>query len=141
MSRGVLKSGERIPGLLRFGSVGAVATLAYVAAYALLQLVLSIEPIRASALAYGAGMAVSWVGQSRWTFGRSSVARDSLPKFVALSLVGLSVATGTVWFADSLLGISPIWGAVVTCGLIPLASFAIMNLWVFVAGPEQTRAR
>ena len=136
MTRGALKIGDRIGGLLRFGGVGVIATLAYVVAYSVLQLALSVEAVFASALAYGVGMAVSWLGQSRWTFGRETVTRSSLPKFVGLSLLGLIVATVAVWVARDVLGIAPVWGAVVTCGLIPLASFAVMNLWVFVSGPE-----
>ena len=121
---------RRLLGLAsRFGVVGVAATLTYLAVANLLIHFASVGPGISSVLAYLAGMAVSYIGQSRWTFqGAGSEGR--LARFVILSLVGL-MTSFVAPLAAVRVGCPAAVGTAVPVLAVPLLSFVAMKWWVF----------
>ncbi len=114
----------------RFSVVGVVATAVYfVVANVLISLTL-LAPEGASVLAYIAGMIVSFLGQSRYTFKVETNTSVQLVRFCIVSALGMFISWG--WLrATELLQVSAFWGTVLVSISIPLISFVAMKLWVF----------
>jgi putative flippase GtrA len=122
--------------LLRFGSVGMLSTLVYVLVANLLTWLTSMGSAEASVAGYLAGMAVSFTGQSRFTFGLRETGAIHLLRFCLLSALGLAISYWCVRLATDLLGIAPVWGTLGTAILVPLVSFIAMKFWVFTPQPR-----
>ncbi|MFN7180346.1 GtrA family protein [Hyphomonas sp.] len=115
----------------RFTVVGILATVTYFLVANALILLVQAEPRLASVSAYLAGMAVSFFGQSRFTFKIDSTRFGHVWRFVILSALGLSVSYFSVPLAQDVLGLHPSWATVITMVLVPLLSFILMKFWVF----------
>ena len=115
--------------LSRFGMVGLAATATYLVVANLLMMAGTI-PVYGSVAGYLAGMAVSFLGQSRFTFRIRKAQQHHLMRFCLLSAVGLFVSYAAVQGAGAA-GLAPVIGTIATAILIPLMSFAAMKLWVF----------
>lgn len=120
--------------LSRFSLVGIAATLTYFVVANLLMAATAMEPVFASVLAYLAGMAVSFTGQSRLTFTVKAHSWRHLAKFCVMSAAGLAISWLSV-VAVQAAGQEPFWATVLTSVAIPALSFVVMKLWVF-AEPE-----
>lgn len=116
----------------KFATVGVFATLTYlVLANALIKLT-SLPPEQASICAYLGGMVVSYLGQSKLTFGVPSARLTQIAKFGVMSSVGLAISFGTLQYAafyhPSLIHVATVFVAVA----VPAFSFFAMKVWVFV---------
>jgi len=113
----------------RFGVVGIAATIIYLMVANILIHLGIVEVGLASVIAYLAGMGVSYVGQSRWTF-RGTAGEGRLARFSLVSALGLSISYSApyaaVWF-----GLPAAMGTAVPILAVPLLSFFAMNFWVF----------
>ncbi len=118
--------------LIRFGSVGIVATGVYFVSISIFVLLLNWPPEIASVVAYGVGTVLSFGGQSELTF-RTRPTAGHFTRFLIVSISGLLVSYYSVRFAVEVLSISYAWGALVTCLIVPLLSFMLMNGWVFTS--------
>jgi putative flippase GtrA len=115
--------------LSRFGVVGLLATLTYlVMANALIYLG-ALGPGLASVIAYLAGMVVSYLGQSRWTFNGAGGKRE-VARFAVLSSAGLLLSYAAP-HAALRLGLPSAAGTAIPALAVPLLSFLVMRLWVF----------
>ena len=80
---------------LRFCVVGGAATLCYFLLGLLLVNVLGLPVLVGNGLAYVLSFFVSYLGQSRWTFGdvsqRKDGSRGRLPAFALVQLLGLAL--------------------------------------------------
>jgi putative flippase GtrA len=118
-----------VAGLLsRFGAVGVLATLTYLAVSNLLILE-GVSATAASVLGYLTGMVASFVGQSRYTF-RVDAGHRHFVRFCVLSALGLAISYMAVHIT-SLVALPPVLGTMATAILIPMISFVLMKLWVF----------
>ena len=115
--------------LSRFGIIGVAATLTYLVVANVL-IAAGIVAVYASVLAYLAGMVVSFLGQSKFTFRVGKAERHHFVRFVILSTIGLAVSYGAVRGASTI-GLPAFVGTLATAILIPLLSFVVMKLWVF----------
>lgn len=123
--------------LARFSTVGLLATACYFALANLFMVVGILAPAAASVTAYLLAMAVSFLGQSRYTFGAEGN-RGEFARFCLLSAVGLAISFGAVRIAEHV-GAPPFWGTLATAMLVPALSFAAMKLWVFAAATNEGR--
>jgi putative flippase GtrA len=120
----------RLLGLIsRFGFVGIAATLTYLVGANILIHFAVVGPGFASVIAYLAGMAVSYIGQSRWTF-QGAGGRWQLARFMALSAAGLVISYAAPHAAQGL-GLPVAAGTMIPILAVPLISFLAMRYWVF----------
>ena len=89
------------------------------------------QPAVASVLGYIAGMFVSFLGHSRFTFQVGRNTFGQLGRFCFPSVCGILLSYWCVQYATEYLQIEPVWGTVATAILIPLMSFFVMKFWVF----------
>lgn len=116
--------------LFRFAIVGALVALIYVLTYvALLSLGMS-QPF-ANAIAFLVAIALQYVGQASFTFGKHINDRGQLIRFFCMTGLGFLMAAFITGFIGPMLGASN-WAAAVAVTLIlPVQNYIIMTVWVF----------
>jgi putative flippase GtrA len=123
--------------LIRFAGVGGVATLAHVLVALAVQAALPVTPQQANLAGFGAGVAVSYTGHARVTFGAPLRLGAQFARFFLLSLLGLSASSVTVQVTTSLLG----WGfgaaMAAVAVIVPACSYLAMRFWVFARRGER----
>lgn len=123
---------RRLPSaeLARFSIVGVCVTLSYALIFLGLRSV-GVEALAANLIAYGLGIALQYVAQTRWTFRRALGNPAQAGRFVGttvLGLVGSSLITA---------GIGPAvgWPDWVSAGLVmvlvPALNYILFKLWVY----------
>lgn len=118
--------------LTKFATVGVFATLTYlVLANALLKLT-SLPAEWASVFAYLGGMVVSYLGQSKLTFGVRSARLSQFTKFSIMSIMGLAISFSVVQFASQYHPRLTHVATLFVAGAVPVMSFFVMKVWVFV---------
>ena len=116
---------------MRFSIVGVLATLTYFIAANIFTLLGLFTPKTASVFAYIIGMAVSFTGQSRFSFKVKNVKFIHLARYIILSILGLLVSYFSIELCETYFNIPVFWGTVFTSVSIPLLSFIMMKFWVF----------
>ncbi|WP_195162129.1 GtrA family protein [Mesorhizobium sp. NBSH29] len=117
--------------LSRFGLVGIGSTITYLTVANLLLYSGFLAPAKASVAAYLAGMVVSFIGQSWFTFRVAQVRLNHFVRFGILSVLGLAFSYGSVVLALKV-GAPPFAATIATAIFVPLLSFVIMRYWVFL---------
>jgi putative flippase GtrA len=122
--------------LMRFGSVGIVATVIYAAlASALMsEKWLSWSPVQASLVAYSAAALFSYFAHKAVTFMSRGQHRREAPRFLLLTATGLVVAYCTPALLTGFLGLPGIVPILITCIAIPVVNLIVLGRWVFAAG-------
>lgn len=92
------------------------------------------RPAWASVFAYALGMGVSFLGQSRYTFGVGKNTIRQFIRFCVMSLCGIAVSYLAMQAFTQGLGTQPFWGTLAVCAIIPVMSFVFMKFWVFAEG-------
>jgi putative flippase GtrA len=120
--------------LIRFGGVGALATLAHVAVALAARQALPVTDQQANLMGFLAAVLMSYVGHARVTFQAPVGSAEQAGRFAVLALAGLATSSLTVWAMTAGLGLSFGLAMAAVAVLVPLASFFAMRLWVFRAG-------
>lgn len=103
---------SRLPELLRFGSVGAVAFVVDVGLFNLLRFgpgeLLADKPLTAKVLSVTVATVVAWLGNRYWTFARLRTATRirELLGFAVVNVVGMAIAVGCLAFSHYVLGLT-----------------------------------
>lgn len=119
---------------VRFGLVGLAATATYAALGLALVSGLGLPALGGNALAFALSFAVSYLGQSLWTFRSRQGHAKSLPRFALVQALGLGLNSGIIWLAMRAGAGYP--AAMLLAILIcPALVYALCRLWVF-ARPE-----
>jgi len=124
--------------LARYLGVGVLNTAVHLGTFAAL-LTLSVPYAPADAVAYGAGVLVSYLMNHRYTFRVLHHSRSSFARFVALqALLGVANVGATIALVTAT-GLPPLAGQAVA--LIPLAmiGFLVARQWVFRGGLDTAR--
>jgi putative flippase GtrA len=124
--------------LLRFGGVGLLATLSHVLVALAVERLAPVSAQGANLAGFAAGVAVSYAGHARVTFGAPLRSGPQFLRFVVLALVGLAVSSATVELVGRVLGLGFGMAMAVVAVVVPAASFLAMRLWVFRAPGAQT---
>jgi putative flippase GtrA len=125
----------KIPSVIReinvFAVVGATSTaINYVGALAA-QHLLRLGPLPAGVVGYALAVGVSYFGNSLLTFRRPAIHGPQFARFAAISLVGLAINLGLVFFGAHVMG-WPLWQALIPVVLIvPAATFVMSKFWAF----------
>ena len=122
--------------LSRFSIVGVLSTITYLVVANLLLLATQAPATLVSVFAYVAGMAVSFIGQSRFTFRVQKRSVGHLLRFLGLSAMGLGVSFVSVALATATLAIPAVYGTIATAIIIPAVNFLVMKVWVFQEDKE-----
>lgn len=134
---------ERFPALRRtaaqgvkFGSVGAVATMTHVMAFIAWIEIAGIPPLWANVAAFCMAVTVGFVGHFFWTFRDNGVGgigpwNAALPRFVVVSLIGLGLNSVSIYLIVNVLSL-PYWYAVIVMvTAVPICMFALSKSWAF----------
>ncbi len=115
----------------RFALIGAMATTTHILLAIVLVELVGLPPVSANFLAFCGALAVSYLGNHRWTFAANGRHEHHFPRFAIVALIGLalnqSIMYGTVVVAelDYRIGLA----AIVI--LLPLLTFGLNRKWVF----------
>ena len=125
-----LRTMEVLYKFLRFGLVGAAASLLYaVLAYGFIEGSV-LPPTLASAAAYSLAIPFSFIAQKFFTFKARGDFKLELPRFLATQAVGLLIATVIMAFIEKS-SYEPLWGITAVVIAVPLLNFLLMNNYVF----------
>ncbi len=129
MSEAVLRelSGQ----VVRFGLVGIISTLLHMTVAFLLHYGLDASPQISNFTAFCFAWAVSYTGHFKWTFGGQSQHRDSAPKFMITSLIGLALNLSIVWLVSDFMKLPFYYAIGLVVTIIPIMSFFLSKFWAF----------
>ncbi|WP_104088546.1 GtrA family protein [Cryobacterium sp. N19] len=129
---------------LKFGAVGALGFVVDFTVFNLLRTTVldsadvHAGPIYAKVISTVLAILVNWLGNRYWTFSKNRqdhTAREGL-EFLAVSLVGMGIGIGCLWFSHYVLGYTSVLadnisGNVVGLILGAVFRFALYRYWVF----------
>jgi putative flippase GtrA len=123
----------------RFATVGVAATLVHILVALMLHAGAGMDALEANLAAFVVAWSVSYLGNYVYTFQAVSRHRQSVPRFVAVSLAGFTLNQSIVFFCISHLGLA-YWQALIPVAvLVPLFSFVLSLNWAFKpAGATRT---
>lgn len=120
--------------LLSFLAIGGTAALSYVAVSAVA--VAAIQGLPAwlvSALCYAAFIVPVYLLHRRFAFRSSTEHVRALPRYVAVQLGGLMLATAFSYLAYGIMGMPTLIAAVLVIGLTSGVNFLVLRRWAFGA--------
>jgi putative flippase GtrA len=134
--------------LARFGVVGLVGLVVDVGLFNLLHVTVFSPtavhdgPLVAKVISTSAAIVVNWLGNRYWTFRhqrRLHWLREAI-EFVLVSLGGLLIAVGCLWFSEYVLGLHSLLADNVATNVVGLVlgtafRFVFYRIWVF--GPRR----
>jgi putative flippase GtrA len=122
-----------IPLILKFFSVGMIATLVHSAIFSLCIAAHLTSPQWANLLAYVIALMISYIGQRYWTFSDSQIKNQAstILRFLSVSLLGFGLNAFWVYAATVLLSLSAYLALIGIGFLTPLMTFALLKFWVF----------
>lgn len=137
---------------IRFGLVGGVGFLVDVGVFNLLRTTVFAPehlhggPVWAKLISTTLAILVNWLGNRYWTFKerrRPDVLRESV-EFFAVSIVGMGIGLGCLWFSHYVLGFTSLLADNISGNVIGLAlgavfRFVLYRVWVF--GEHRTAGR
>ena len=117
--------------LIWFAGIGGAATLAYAALAWVLTAPLGWPAALASALAYSACAAATFVSHRRLTFQSSAPAAGEVKRFALTSVAGYGLAAGLPWLLTQTLHYDPRLAIAAVCVLCPAVNFVLLSVFVF----------
>ncbi len=127
----------RAPRIVRFGAAGLVATLCYFVLANAFLIWGDMPPQAASVAAYLASLVVSYLLQSRFTFGVKQDSVAQMSRFVVTAMAGLGLSWLIVYVTVTRLSWPYLAATVMICILIPIANYFVFKGWVFATGLRQ----
>lgn len=127
----LLGSGHLAAKVTRFGFVGVASGTIYAFATWLLVTGADVAPVLASIAGYCASVPMSFLGHRRFSFRSNGHWTAEAMRFAVSQAVNIAVTAGSMAAAMRLAAGAWWWGMVAAVILVPLANFAVMNLWVF----------
>lgn len=116
----------------RFAIVGLASTGLYAVLALASEQWLGMTAIVASVAAYAVATIFSYLGQKFVTFRSGGAHRSEGPRFLALTALGFAIATALPAIGQQL-NLPTIVPVALTCVLVPLINFFVLDRWVFAA--------
>jgi putative flippase GtrA len=116
--------------IFRFAGVGLANSVLYFILAATLNGLFGLGAVLASAIAYILAAVVSFQGHKRLTFQTSGRTPTELPKFIAATIMGVSLATVIPVISHSY---APVVSFLAVLFVVPICSFIMMKFFVFRA--------
>lgn len=119
---------------LRFVIVGGLSSLLYVVFVIFFVEVASLSDLTSVIVAYLCATPLNYIMHRKVTFRSRGQVRRELPRFLFIHTCNIGLSLGGMQAATTLLGF-PYWvGAFSAAVIIPISSFILMQIWVFVEG-------
>lgn len=124
---------QHAPLLLRFLSVGLVATAIHAGIYSASMQLFATNPQIANLQGYCVAVVVSYLAQKNWTFAHTGHKTNlqSFSRFITASLFGLALNAFWVFLVNEWLGISPHFALIGIVFLTPATTLFLLKFWVF----------
>lgn len=117
-------------GFLKFNAVGVINTLVDTAIYSLLVLT-GLDTSIAQVISYSAGVANSYIFNSRWTFRDKETSFKKTVLFIAVNLVSLSVSIAIIELCTRQFGIDKFIAKLISLPFSILINFLGSRFLVF----------
>jgi putative flippase GtrA len=117
----------------RYLVVGASVNGALYLFYLAMTELLGLAPLVATTVAFGIGVAMTYLGNALWAFRRTRSHLQSAPRYVAAYAVGYGVQLGTIFGLTRWLSVPHQLAQLVAMGCAAVAIFVLLNAWVFAA--------
>lgn len=117
---------------LRFAAVGAAASATHVAIALTLIERAGLPILTANGLAFTVAVLVSYIGNHSWTFTRVGHHEQHLPRFIAISLAGLTLNQAIVFTTVTWAGLPYLVGILIVIAVVPVLTFGLSRAWAFV---------
>jgi len=114
-----------------FAGIGAVGTIVQYVTLAGLVEIAGIKPVLASAIGLVLGALVNYLLNYRFTFRSVKRHRETMPKFLAIALIGLLLNTLIMEIGTEMIRLHYLLAQVVATGLVLLWTFTGNRLWTF----------
>jgi putative flippase GtrA len=118
--------------ILKFATVGVVATLTHVAVGVGLHTVAHVSPLTANLVAFASATLVSCVGNWFWTFDKRTPMAKAGPRFLALALFCLCLNQTIVFLMTELARLPYVAALIPVVTLVPALNFWLSRSKVFV---------
>ncbi|CCV09984.1 membrane hypothetical protein [Mesorhizobium sp. STM 4661] len=124
--------------VLKFASVGLAATVVYALCASLFASAGSryLSPATASLAAYAVAAIFSYLGHKFFTFMSAGSHRFEVPRFAVLTGCGLAVAYLLPALLVGQFGLPISVPILLTCILIPVVNFVVLERWIFSGRAE-----
>ena len=119
--------GQRV---LKFGSVGIIATLVHYGVATGFAELAGVGMVFANLLGWLVGLVVSWYGHRHFTFSKAEFGRASPLMFAAISVFAISISSGVAYVMHQL-ATPPYIGLLFAIGIIPAITFLGHRFVVF----------
>jgi putative flippase GtrA len=121
-----------LAGLLSFLIIGGVAAVSFVGVSAAAVALLSNVPAwLVSALCYAAYVIPVYLLHRRFSFQSDAAHARALPRYLAVQLAGVALATAFSWVAYGVFGLPTIMAALLVIGLTSGVNFVVLRRWAF----------
>jgi putative flippase GtrA len=126
--------------LVRFGLIGIVSSLVFLACTAVLAGSFGLDPKMASAAGYLVSMPANFVGNRQFSFKSTGRVFGDLLRFLLLHGCNILLTMAAMGAVVDVLRLHFGFGAAAAIVIVPLVNFAMMNLWVFRRTPNDPPA-
>lgn len=114
-----------------FIGVGGIATAIQYALLIFLREGLGVYVVYASSIAYAISAVLNYLMKYHWVFESQRKHSEAAPRYALISLVGLSLNTGTMYLLAGLVGWHYLVAQVCATGLVLVWGFFANALWTF----------
>jgi putative flippase GtrA len=121
--------------LARFGIIGGLATATHVAVAVVAVEVFGWAAFWANLLAFSMAVAVSYLGNHRWTFARSGGHARYLVRFVTVAIASLGLNQTIVFLIVDEFGWHYLWAITAVVLVVPASGFIASRHWAFALPP------
>lgn len=119
------------PTLFRYGVVGVIGTVLYLSVLAVAVHVLEVDPLPGSVVSFVIVLFASYGLHYFWGFRSSRKHSYALSRFLLVSVLGLVLNVGIMYFTVDILRWGYLWGAVLVIALVPSSNFLLNSSWSF----------
>ena len=115
----------------RYATIGVIATLFYMAMLIAFVEILHLDPVFSSSVSFVFILLGSYFANRWWTFRSVRGHAYSLPRYIIVSVSGLSLNTGIMFLTVNILGWWYISGQMIAIFTVPLSNFLLNFYWSF----------
>ena len=124
----------RLAQMMRFGLVGVSCAALYTALAWSLTVLAGAPAVTGSVAAYAISGVFSYLGQKLFTFRSDAPHAEAAPRFLAVFLVGISVAALAPLLLTDRMHLPPLVAIIFAGGVVPALNYLVFSLLVFGRG-------
>lgn len=122
---------HRYTDLCRFIIIGGTATIVHFVTALFAHHGFGLSPLWSNFIAFCVAFNATYFGNYFWAFEADTQHRDSLPKSLTVSIIGLILSQFIVWSLTEYLGFAFHITLICAVLLVPLVTFSLNKFWVF----------